>query len=222
MKIIILLILLTACSSELPYRKLASTNALLVLGEIDYQKSSIQFFHSGSEDQGHYLYVQLKNKKGDFVDCEKNEFDLKTPKGEKVEFHYHRKLPGRYYLMMEKSEDLKEVILLVKGVPLLETLKISQRRPHASHTRLMLIQKSEGKLFLLLKLADKTNRVVDSSEIPEIFLEGDGFIQDLKYLGEGVWDFTVVHPGENQLMYFSVRYMGVYFPNLYRYQHVDK
>jgi len=86
----------------------------------------------------------------------------------------------------------------------------------------MLIQKSEGKLFLRLKLADKTNRIVDSPEIPEIFLEGDGFIQDLKYLGEGVWDFTVVHPGENQLMYFSVRYMGLYFPNLYRYQHVDK
>jgi hypothetical protein len=219
---IILSVLLTACSSELPYRNLASTNTLLVLGEIDYQKSSIQVFHSGSEDQGHYLYVQLKNKKGDFVDCEKDEFHLKTPTGDKVGFYLHRKLRGRYYLMMEKGKDLTEVVLLIKGMPLPETFKISQRAPHALHTKMMFIQKTEGKLFLRLKLADKTNRFVESPEIPEIIMEGEGFIQDLKYIGEGNWDFTVAHPGENQLMYFSVRYMGLYFPNLYRHQHVDK
>jgi hypothetical protein len=221
MKVIFLLILLTACSSELPYRRLASTDSFLVLGEIDYKKSSVQLFHGGSGEKRDYLYVQLKNEKGEFVDCDRYEFSLKTSQGYEVEFNYLRKLRGRYYLILEKSENFNELILLVKGVSLRETFKFPKRKPHASHTKMWLVQKFNGKISLRLKLADKANRFVDFPQIPEILMEGDGFIQDLKYVGDGVWDFTVIHPEENQLMYFSLRYMGLYFPNLYRYQYID-
>jgi hypothetical protein len=225
MRFIALFLFIASCSSEVPTRKLASTEVSMVYGEIDHKKSNVQLFHKGSENQGYYLYVQLKNEQGDFIDCEKEDFFLKGPEGKRIEFHFLRKLRGRFYLIVENGngEDFKEVDLLVKGAPLRESFKLQLRRPHASQTKMILIQKLGGKIFLRLKLADKANRSVESSEIPEIFIEGtDGFIQDMKNVGDGIWDFTVVFSEESQLMYFSVRYMGVNFPNLYRYQHVDK
>ena len=222
---LILIPLLVSCSSNVPKRKFASINIPYVQGKIDYKKSSVQVFSDlkGQEHPLHYLFVQLRDETGKFVDCEKDDFFIRTQDGSKVDFNLLRKLPGRYYLIIEKmnGEDFN-LDLLIKGLPLKEEVKIHLRKPHISQTKINLIEISSGSMILRLRLADKANRPVESPEIPEISLEGHGFIKELKYVGSGTWDFTVIYPEENQLMYFSVRSMGVYFPNLYRYQYVDK
>ena len=73
-----------------------------------------------------------------------------------------------------------------------------------------------------LKLADKNNRAIFGYELPETLVEGEGSIEELKALENGLWEFTLVYPGRNVIIYLSIRSHESLLEHIYRFQHVEK
>ena len=176
------------------------------------------------EDISYYLYVELKNSEGKYVDCDQKDLALGLKEGKKIDFDFHRALVGRYYLKIEKEEDVKakNINLYYKEKPLKEQFKVHFNKPHKSNTKITIVSNQEYRLTLRLRFADKNNHSIELPEAPEIWIAGQGIIEDVKHLKEGVWEFSILIPDENQIMYISARAMGVSFRNLYRFQHIEK
>lgn len=220
------IILLTSCASQEQVRSIASSEAVVRLAEIDYGKSIVQIFPAGTKNDllSYYLYVQLKDEKGLYVDCDPADFGIKIGKDRKVDFKVERLLTGRYYLSLEKTDglDSKHMDLLVKGRALKEQFQLQLKVPHKGHTKLKQVSNAAHVLTLELRLADQKNAPVELPEPPEILMDGHGSLSEMRHIGEGVWQFQVNYPDENQIIYFSVRAMGVMLPNLFRFQHIEK
>ena len=216
---------LSACAHR-PERSVASNQAVIKFGEVDFKRSLVQVFPSDSTEEtiSYYLYVQLKDSSGNYIDCESADFSLKNKLGTDVPFKFERVFTGRYYLNIDKEEGnhWRYLDLFLHKRPLKEEFKLQFRKPHKAHSRITKIKVTPGKLVLLLRLADRNNIPVQMPDGPEILMDGDGQIEEIKHVREGVWEFTVIYPDENQILYFSVRGLGVSLRNLYRYQHIEK
>ncbi len=223
--LIALILVMTGCASapEKPVRKIASVKETPVY---DHKKSQVQIFPAVSADDSiwYYFYVETRNSKGGYIHVDLKDIEVRTHKGKKIPFRFEQVLGGRYYITLEKTSDFSsaELDVLVKGVPLKEQFKLSMRHPDKSKSTIKIVKNEQNKLTFQLRLADKLNQPVEIADKPEIILEGIGNIEDLKHVSEGTWEFSIIYPDENQIMYFSVRAMGVYLSNIYRYQHVEK
>ena len=198
---------------------------MIRLGEVDLKKSEVQIFPAVASDTGvwYYFYVQLKDRNGNYVDCGPHELTLATTKGQPIPFDYERRLPGRYYLTVEKSADFSssQLNFFVQNKPLKEKFKLHFSPPSRSKSKISVLEKNSRYLKLQLKLIDEQNRPVQMPDKPEVMFEGHGYIEDIKQVEEGTWEFRVIYPDENQIMYFSVRAMGVFMPKIFRYHHVQ-
>lgn len=226
--LIALIFLITACASveeqqQKQVRKIASMSRPAVY---DHSKSMVNIFPAVSADTGiwYYFYVQTKDTMGRFIAIDINEIEIRTRKGKKIPFKVEQLLQGRYYLTLEKTSDFSsaELDIFVRGKALKEQFKLNMRHPDQKNTSIKIIKNSANRLVFRLRLADKKNQPVEIPDRPEIILEGIGNVEDLKHVSEGTWEFSIIYPEENQIMYFSVRAMGVYLTNIYRYQHVEK
>jgi hypothetical protein len=221
--LIILILFAVGCASKKPERKIASEPRPNIY---DHSKSLVNIFPAVSADDGiwYYFYVQTKNTLGQFTHIDPSEIEVRTSKGKKIPFKSEQLLRGRYYLSIEKTPEFSsaQLDIFVRGKALKEQFKLNMRHPDKSNSSIKIVKNSRNKLTFRLRLADKKNQAVEIPEKPEIILEGIGNIEDLKQSSEGTWEFSIIYPEQNQIMYFSVRAMGVYLSNLYRYQHVEK
>lgn len=223
--LIILIFLITACAAdqERQARKIASMSRPIIY---DHSKSLVNIYPAVSADDGiwYYFYVQTKDTFGRFTSIETSDIEIRTRKGKKVPYKLEQTLPGRYYLTIEKTSEFSsaELDVLVRGKALKEQFKLNLHHPDKANTTIKLVKNSHHKLTFQLRLADKKNQPVVIPDQPEIILDGMGNIEDLKQIKEGTWQFSIVYPEQNQIMYFSVRAMGIYLTNIFRYQHVEK
>jgi hypothetical protein len=219
------LILLCSCStSNRPDRSIASPPVRVL--DIDLQKSDVQIFPVVASEDGlwYYFYVQLKNKSGVYIDCEASDVVLKTTTGKELEFKFERLLLGRFYITLEKTAgiDSSQIDFFVNGKALKEKFKLHVRFPDKDQSKITKISNENNKLIFQLRLLDKSGRPVELIDKPEIIMEGMGNIEEIRKLNDGLWEFSVIYPDENQIMYFSVRAQGVYLQKIYRHQHVEK
>jgi hypothetical protein len=225
--LLIFLILLTVgCASKAPERSIASAIRAARPNIYDHTRSLAHIFPAVAADNGiwYYFYVETKNTYGRFYNIDPSEIEIKTHKGKKVAFKYEQILAGRYYLTLEKTVDVSsaELDIFVRGKALKEQFKLNMRQPDKANSTIKLVKISDNRLVFRLRLADKKNQPVEMPDKPEIILEGMANVEDVTHVSEGTWEFTVIYPEQNQIMYFSVRAMGVYLSNIYRYQHVEK
>lgn len=220
-----LIFLISACASdpERQARKIASLSRPVIY---DHSKSLVQIFPAVSADDSiwYYFYVQTKDTFGRYTHIDPSDIVIKTRKGKTVPYKYEQVLGGRYYLTIEKTSEFSsaELDVFVRGKALKEQFKLNLHHPDKSHSSIRLVKNSRNKITFQLRLADKKNQPVEIPDKPEIILEGMGNVEDLKQVKEGTWEFSIIYPEQNQIMYFSVRAMGIYLSNLYRYQHVEK
>lgn len=223
-RFILIVLFCLGCSTQKAQRNVASNSAPILPTEVDPEKSIVRIFPAVADEHGlwYYFYLQLKDRNGQFVDSD--DIKITTLKGEGIPFLKERIKSGRYYLTLEKNAGVSSAHLnvLAQGKILKEEFKLSFDYPHKSHSKIRLVQKENHVLKFQLNLRDEKNIPVAVSEQPEIFLEGMGIIKELNEVSQGTWEFTVVYPDENQIMYLSVRAMGVFLPKLFRYQHVEK
>jgi hypothetical protein len=227
---IFLFLSVMSCTSAPPEvvkdRQVAAVATPKKIPILDYKKSLVNIYPAVPTEEGlwYYFYVQLKDTDGMFLDCSSKEIVLKTSKGRILPFTQERSLKGRYYLTLEKTADISsgQIDVFVQGVPLKEQFKLHFKYPDKRNSKISILRNKDNKITFTLRLADKDNAPVEMPENPEIILEGSGTIDEIKYVSEGTWEFSLVYPEENQIMYFSVRAQGVYLSNLFRYQHVEK
>lgn len=221
----ILLFLIMSCASEKSLRRPASEHTVFKVGEVNQKRSSVQIFPSVAADQTlwYYFFVQLKDENGKFIDTEIDDIVISS-KGKKLKFSADRLLTGRYYLLVEKTADISstELAISVQGKSLKTQHKLNLRQPVKSHSSLKLLKNESNRLTFRLRLADKKNQPVEMPDRPDIDIEGEANVEDLVHLGEGIWEFSVLYPEDNQILYISVRAMAVKFNRMYRYQHVEK
>lgn len=222
-----LLIFITSCASPVKLRKPASMpTKIQIPAEMDHKKSMVQIFPAVAADNGiwYFFYLRLKDAKGNFVDCLPADIELRTQKGSVVEFKFQKILTGRYYLTLEKTAKISSAQLdfFVKGKPLKEQFQLSMRLPDKTKTTFKMLRNDRNEILFQMRLADKDNLPVETPDRPEILLEGEGSVEEMRHISEGVWEFKVIYPDENQIMYFSVRAHGVYLSKIFRYQHVEK
>jgi hypothetical protein len=223
--LILLTFLLLGCALPPKGRKPSSQTALR-LGVADRKNSRIQLFPSATsptgEEQFHYLFLELKNSQGQFVDCPPEEILLRTSKSSAVPFKLERLLIGRYYLLLSEKLGVPEVDVLIKGELLHAKLKLPTQRPDRDHSKIALVKNVQNKMTFRLHLADAQNRPIELLERPEIFLEGLGSVVEITPIGGGSWEFSVRYPEFSQIMYFSIRAQGVYFERFFRHHYVEK
>lgn len=221
----VLCILFTACGHE-PLRKLASFDAsTIVLGTIDASKSTVKQFPP--EKDGHtfryFFYVQLKDPQNRYVDVDEKDFQISS-ENKNLPFKVERILSGRYYLIVEQNSELaaRELTFFVQGKKLKERFKLFMREAHSDHTKIRILKRLKGKLHLELALKDSKGQPVEVPGSPEIILDGNGLVEDLKHKSHGKWEFTLLHAEQNQIIYISVRVQGSYFKNLFRFHYVER
>lgn len=199
---------------------------MMRFGEIDLKRSEVQIFPAVASESGvwYYFYVQLKDQNGNYVDCEPGDISLTTSKGEPIFFEYERQLPGRYYLTVEKTPAVSshQLNFYIQDKPLKEKFKLHFTLPSKTKSKISVLEKRNHYLKLQLKLVDENNKPVQMPDQPDVMFEGLGYVEDFKQVGEGVWQFRVIYPDDNQIMYFSVRAMGVFMPKIFRYHHVQE
>lgn len=229
--IILQLAFFISCSSpEISGRKLASSSPRPVSSpkstQIDFSRSIVKIFPAVANNDGiwYFFYIQLKDNRGNFIDCDPSEISIKTHKEEEVGFTFQKLLTGRYYLTIEKTALISSTQLnvFIRDKQLKGKFKLYQDVPVRGTSSLRILRNDSNILTIELRLSDKDKRPIETFETPEILLDGEGEIEELRPISEGLWQFRVIYPEENQILYFSVRSQGVLLPNLLRFQHVEK
>jgi hypothetical protein len=226
--LLILLIFLFSCSSSPTTKnnqRSYASETKLVSPVLDLKKSQIQIFPAQVRDKGliYYFYLQLKDKDGNFTDVNIQDFALKTSSGQNIEFESERVLKGRYYLSIIKSPGLNagELEFYIRDIPLKKNIKFDFLVPDRAKSKIVIIPSLRYEIVFHLILRDASNRPVVLPHSPEILVEGNANINEIRQVSEGVWEFSLSYPEDNQIFYFSVRAMGVVFPHFYRYQHIE-
>lgn len=215
---------LIGCATPARERNVASVESTFRLGVVDPLKSRLQIFpDSTGEDLSYHLYVELYDTQGLSVDTDPSDLSLKNARGKRVPFIFERQSYGKYYLTVRFSFDslYSPLEFSVQDKVLQSNLILDFNKPSRNQSRIFLVEKSPHEMKLILKLNTHEGLPLALEEIPEIRFEGEGYIDEIRRVKEGVWTFTVIYQPDNQIMYFSVRARGVYLSNLFRYQHVE-
>jgi len=211
-----------------PDREVAAVTELsLNYGDIDHKKSSVKLFPPEFEGgyYKYYFYVELKDQQNKFVDCDPGEIVLKNDKGALVNFELERLFTGRYYVIVEAPKQIvpKNIHFSVRDKPIQEKFRlVLQGPPVLEKSGIRMLVKENHQVTMQLILKDANGRPATLGAGPEVILEGDGFLGDVVQMKDGIWEFTINYSEQNHIMYISVRAQGVYFHNLYRFQHVEK
>ncbi len=219
------LFFLFSCAHEDVARAPASEAELIQFGDFDTKKSTVKMFPPQFEGEiiRHYYYVELKDESSKYIDRDDHEFEIREGK-KKLSIKVKRVLRGRYYLIHETNKNRKEKNLdfYVANFKLRESFRTGLRLPHASHTTMKILRKTKSRVKIQLLLKDDKGQLVETPEAPEFIPDAEVQIEKVEHMGNGNWQVTLKYPEGNHLFYTSVRSQGVYFKNLFRYQHIHK
>ena len=216
------LILLTSCAGTTPKRT-PSAESFMRLGVVDLPKSRARLFPA--DKPGVYnFYLELRDAAGDYVDCDQSEVEVLTRKKVGLPFAFERLLVGRYYLTIDEEAvgPVGLVEIAVRGERLPDKFKLIPQKPDAKFSKITLIENERNIMRLRLRIADAQNQTLDLQDRPEILFHGEGDVSELEEKGNGVWEFSVIYPEVNQIMYFSIRAQGTYIHRIFRYHHIEK
>ncbi|HXH29993.1 MAG TPA: hypothetical protein VNJ01_04205 [Bacteriovoracaceae bacterium] len=218
-----MLLLLSSCANE-PLRSIASEP--ITYGIVDMGQSGVKFV--SPEVRGlvleHHLSMYFKDSQGNFVDFETDSLKVWDRNGREISFKINRHLLGQYYVTIVQKLTAPALVIdfKVHGKALRIPVTLNNRQASASHSNLKKVKEEGNRILLRLDLADESGRIILLSNPPEIIVGGSQIIEEIKQIRDGRWEFWVRVLETNHILYFSIRADGVYLPNFYRYQHVEK
>lgn len=221
---ILFLFIFVACAGQPINRGPASIDTDEFYGEADYSLSNVKLFPPEREGNSyhHFFYVELRNKKGQFVDVDSREIRLRTKTGKGPQFSVSRLLRGRYYIAVDSRDKLSysDFDFLLQGKLLKEQVKLNFQEVSPRHTWIKSVSKYGHRMKMRLFLGDSRGKAIDFPSPPELILDGNGFIEDLTRVSAGTWEFDLLLPDQNEIVYISLRAHGKYLERLYRLQHI--
>lgn len=211
--------------SQSPVRSPASLEAI-EFGEVDPTKSRVKIFppEVRKEIVRYFFFLELKDSSGNLVDCDPEEITLRNSKGQKVPFLVERSMRGKFYVTLQRTESSPELKLkvYVRNMPLNQQVNLVFKKADRNKSWVKAVRSERNGIKLRLFLGDAKGKPVEIPSVPEIVLDGQAQIDNMERVGEGTWEFDVVYPNSNQVIYISVRAYGKYMPDMFRIQHIEK
>jgi len=222
MKLAILLPLffLISCASGPPERNIASEE-FVVLGEANTQLSIVKFFSDAGHPDIHHFYLELRNTKKELVDVELKEIEAREAK-KKLNTYIRRISLGKYEIEIDKENlNFNKLKFLIQTKALKHKL-VGLAKPVQKNSSMVIVSNEHHRLKMRLTLKDKNSTAVDVKQDPEIIFTGLGEASTPKMVKKGVWEFEIIYPEDNQIIYLSVRANGVLLDQVFRFQYVEK
>ena len=208
-----------SCASG-PARNVASTQAIS-FGEVDAKRSTIKLFSNSGHPDLHQFYLEFRNTQKALVDVELHDIVVKDAK-KILTSHIRRISLGRYEVEIDKENlNFKNLKFVVQKKTLKHQL-VSLKKPVQKNSSIVIVSNEFYHLKARLTLKDKDDSLVVVQHEPDIVFTGMGEISIPKMVKNGVWEFEIAYPDENQIIYLSVRANGVLLEKLFRFQHVEK
>lgn len=209
------------------YRSAASFGSEeMHLGTPEMERSQVKKFppEISNNNFRFYFYVELKDSEGEPVDVFNREFKVLDEMNNFVPFRVKRIVSGQYYLIVDKdlNEKARTLKFMVSGKKFEQEFTLSTTEASPKHSFITIDKNQRHRVKFILTLRDQNNRPVELPSNPEFILDGNAVTEDIKYLKDGKWEFHIIHPEENQVIYISVRAHSAYFPKLYRYHYVER
>jgi hypothetical protein len=223
MKGLNLLILFTSLAGcSLPQqRHPASMGSDIGYRSISLQLSSIA---PASFEQDLEYFIQLKDEDGRGTDLQSPDLILKNNKGREIPFLLERSRRGSYYLVLK--ERLKPVEfplkLFYQGAAFEDQLDCYTQKAHKSKSGIFVEEETHQRVKLRLELRDAKGHLISMSKRPEIILQGEGEVEEILPLSPGIWQFSIIYPDDNAIMYLSVRTHNALLERMLRLQYVAK
>jgi hypothetical protein len=222
---LISLFLVYSCA-QAPVRTPASADVTFYHAEVDHQLSRVQVFPPDvSEGNLNFnIYLELKDAKGDWVDCKQNEVSLRKSNGLEVPFSFKRILRGRYYLTISNADQVakSKFDLLIREEALAKNIKLFTGKPDRNYSRIEELNPEYYGFKLRMFIGDAQGRPLNLPTLPEVLITGQAEVAEMTPVAPGVWDFFLHYANYNQIIYLSVRANGVILGDLFRYQHIEK
>jgi hypothetical protein len=217
-------LILLSCSTYRQERTLASLEDGLDI--FDPVKSVIQIHYPNRlpKEAAPYLYLRVKNSNGRFIHLNCAEVSLKTSKGLGLPFEWLELDQGHYYITFKNDQkvEVENLRVFVQGQLLSGKILPKKELPDPVNTKIDLYKKELNAIWLRMRIRDNKNRPILLDDPPELILDGYGRIGKIQQLSGGDWEFEVILPPEDQIIYLSVRIMGQHFKNILRHQHLEK
>lgn len=217
------LLLLISCST-VQDRVPASLDDDYVFGEVVSARSSVRVFppRINNEILDFYFYLELRNAQGELIDCEPEKIVLLDDQNVTQDFSFQRISRGKYYVLVKDIEDSEPRTLnfVINGQAIGKQYHLLFTKVDKQTSWVKEVERVGNNLKLNLYLGDKNGMPVQVSSPPEFIFEGRTSLASLKNLGEGLWEFEIRLPEENDIIYISVHTHGSYLERMFRLQHI--
>jgi hypothetical protein len=196
-------------------------------GKIEQQLSSIRLFPGEEIAAGYsryFIYLELRNAQNQYVDFDLNEISLRTAAKVEIHFKVDRLSRGRYYLIIEASDELasKKLDLSINDQTFYRNFTLFFLRPDPRTSFIHIVESGNNSMKMKLFLSDSNGSPVELPGDPELIIEGQALIEGVKRIKKGVWEFELIYPERNEIFYISVRANGVNLRHMFRMHYVQK
>lgn len=180
-----------------------------------------------NQEQAYFFYFEGRDQLGELIDFDPYELTFETAQ-QQVPFEFFRDNLGKYYYRIFfkhlpsvansltislRGEAISEVKL--KHQEKVESLDLAKSK--------MRVLKYENHIYSFeLELLNSRGAPVKVSDKPEFIIEGDAFLQNLSYSGEGKWIGQLRIFDTNSIIYLTPRLNSNQLPRLLRIQHIEK
>ena len=217
--ILLSLFFVMSCASR-PARNVASTQAIS-FGEVDAKRSTIKLFSGTGHSDLHQFYLEFRNTQKALVDVELHDIVVKDAK-KILTSHVRRISLGRYKVEIDKESLNFSTLKFFVQKKILKHQLVSFKKPVQENSSIVIVSNEFYHLKARLTLKDKDGSLVVVQHEPDIVFMGIGEISIPKMVKNGVWEFEIAYPDENQIIDLSVRANGVLLDKIFRFQHVEK
>lgn len=169
-------------------------------------------------------YLRLKDDEDQDTDINSSAIELKDRANQIIPFKLEREKVGHYYLALENTPQPWQfpLRLFYQQQAFKDQLNCYTLKADARQSKIQILEKAPHELSLELLLKDSKGNIIQMNELPEIILEGAGEVQELRAMSPGRWQFKILYPDDNEIMYFSVRTNNAYLERIFRLQFIAK
>jgi len=204
----------------------ANDQGIAISSEIDLSQTTLKIFPP--EIESHYFkfhfYFETRNIHHQFIDFNPEDLKIVSHRKKILKFDLQKIAVGKYYLNFRHAINGSELGLsfflrnkLIYNLPRFSLSLVDRSRSWVKSLGMI-----QDGLRLRLFLSDADGREIKTLVPPEIMVSGEAEVIDLRQIAGGLWEFTLIYPNYNQIIYLSVRTQGSFIGQMYRLRHIEK
>jgi hypothetical protein len=188
---------------------------------VSFEKTSIT---TAVFEQTPAYFIQLRDEEGDPADFHSARLQLRDRHARELDFKLERARAGDYYLIVDEklSPSQFPLSLWYENTAFLEKLENAGLKADARRSKIKILAQHPQSMLLQLSLKDSEGNIIPSRRPPEIILQGEARLAEMHEMGPGIWQFSVIYPDDNEIIYISVRTQNAHLERIFRFQYIAK